>query len=103
MKSLEDRLNEAKEDPVKVRRAFTAIWVASYAMLMLGAFIIIAVLVYERLLRMKPGPTGPFLPFSFSCGLPILITDYRLYYRFYYRWIWIIGSLYKFVLNNYRF
>ena len=64
MRSLEDRLEEAKQDPVKVKRAFTAIWVISYAMLMLGAFIIIAVLVYERLLRMKPGPPGPFFTFS---------------------------------------
>jgi hypothetical protein len=49
VKSLEDRYEEAKEDPVKVKRAFTAIWVISYAMLMLGAFVIIGVLIYERL------------------------------------------------------
>jgi len=63
MKSLEDRFEEAKEDPVKVRRAFTAIWVASYAMLILGAFIIVGVLIYERLLRTKKqGPSGPIFP-----------------------------------------
>ena len=64
MKSLEDRYEEAKEDPVKVKRAFTAIWVASYAMLILGAFIIVGVLIYERLLRTKKqGPSGPIFPF----------------------------------------
>ena len=63
MKSLEDRYEEAKEDPVKVKRAFTAIWVASYAMLILGAFIIVGVLIYERLLRTKKqGPLGPIFP-----------------------------------------
>lgn len=63
MKSLEDRYEEAKEDPVKVKRAFTAIWVASYAMLILGAFIIVGVLIYERLLRTKKqGPSGPIFP-----------------------------------------
>ena len=64
MKSLEDRFEEAKEDPVKVKRAFTAIWVVSYAMLILGAFIIVGVLIYERLLRTKKqGPSGPIFPF----------------------------------------
>ena len=65
MKSLEDRYEEAKEDPVKVKRAFTAIWVASYAMLILGAFIIVGVLIYERLLRTKKqGPSGPIFHFT---------------------------------------
>ena len=50
MRSLEDRLEEAKQDPVKVKRAFTAIWVISYAMLMLGAFVIIGVLIYDKFL-----------------------------------------------------
>ena len=37
------RIEEIREDPVRLRRWFTAIWVISYGMLMLGAFIIIAV------------------------------------------------------------
>lgn len=45
MKSFEERWEEIKEDPVKLRRVFTAIWVIAYAMLMLGAFLIIAVYV----------------------------------------------------------
>ncbi len=44
MKSIEDRLEEIKNDPVKLKRAFTFIWVAAYSMLMLGAFTIIWVL-----------------------------------------------------------
>ena len=49
MKSIEQRLEEIKEDPVKLRHVFTAIWVIAYSMLMLGAFIIIAVFVMEKL------------------------------------------------------
>lgn len=45
MKSFEECWEEIKEDPVKLRRLFTAIWVIAYAMLMLGAFLIIAVYV----------------------------------------------------------
>ena len=43
MKSLRERVEEIREDPVKMKRAFTLIWVVSYGMLMLGAFLIIAV------------------------------------------------------------
>lgn len=45
MKSMEERVVEIRDDPVKLKRAFTAIWVAAYGMLMLGAFLIIAVLL----------------------------------------------------------
>lgn len=48
MKSIEERLEEIKDDPVKTKRVFTLIWVAAYSMLILGAFIIIAVLIQDR-------------------------------------------------------
>ncbi len=43
MKSLMERLEEIRDDPVKMRRGFTIIWIISYGMLVLGAFLIIAV------------------------------------------------------------
>ena len=46
MKSLEERMDEIREDPVKLRRVFTAIWVIAYGMLLLGAFIMIAVFIW---------------------------------------------------------
>ncbi|MGI6008803.1 MAG: hypothetical protein ACOX8X_01575 [Methanomethylophilus sp.] len=49
MKSIEDRLDEIREDPIKLKRAFTVIWVVAYGMLMLGAFIIIWVLADQWL------------------------------------------------------
>jgi len=48
VKSIEERLSEIRNDPVKLKRAFTAIWVAAYSMLMIGAFLIIGVLLYEK-------------------------------------------------------
>ena len=45
MKSMEERVAEIRDDPVKLKRAFTAIWVVADGMLMLGAFLIIAVLL----------------------------------------------------------
>lgn len=45
MKSMEERVAEIRDDPVKLKRAFTAIWVVAYGMLVLGAFLIIAVLL----------------------------------------------------------
>ena len=45
MKSIQERISEIQQDPVKLKRAFTAIWVISYGMLVLGAFLIIAVLI----------------------------------------------------------
>ncbi len=38
-----ERIEEIREDPVKMRRWFTVIWAISYGMLILGAFLIIAV------------------------------------------------------------
>ena len=49
MKSIEDRLDDIREDPVKLRRAFKAVWIIAYGMLMLGAFIIIWVLAEQLL------------------------------------------------------
>ena len=49
MKSLRERVEEIREDPVKFKRAFTIIWAVSYGMLMLGAFLIIAVFAVDRL------------------------------------------------------
>ena len=43
MKSLRERVEGIWEDPIKVRRAFTLIWAISYGMLVLGAFLTIAV------------------------------------------------------------
>lgn len=47
-KSIAERLDDIREDPKKLKRVFTAIWVVAYAMLMLGAFIILAVIFTER-------------------------------------------------------
>ena len=49
VKSIEERLEEIQDDPVKLKRSFNFIWIVSYGMLMLGAFIIIAVLIQDRL------------------------------------------------------
>ncbi|MDY5872842.1 MAG: hypothetical protein SPJ57_06440 [Candidatus Methanomethylophilaceae archaeon] len=46
MKSLAERVSEIRDDPVKLKRVFTLIWVASYSMLVLGGFIIIWALLY---------------------------------------------------------
>ncbi|MDD2626055.1 MAG: hypothetical protein PHT00_02215 [Candidatus Methanomethylophilus sp.] len=43
MKSIEERIEEIKEDPVKLRRVFIVIWAVAYGMLIFGAFLIIAV------------------------------------------------------------
>lgn len=40
---MRERIEEIRDDPVKMRRGFTIIWVISYGMLVLGAFLIIAV------------------------------------------------------------
>lgn len=49
MKTAQERIEEIREDPVKLKRTFTIIWVAAYSMLILGAFIIVAVLAYNYL------------------------------------------------------
>ncbi len=47
-KSIEERLEDIREDPQKLKRVFTAAWVVAYSMLILGAFIILAVIFTER-------------------------------------------------------
>ena len=46
MKSLAERVSEIRDDPVKLKRVFTLIWVASYSMLVLGGLIIFWALLY---------------------------------------------------------
>ncbi len=50
MKSLDERIDEIKEDPKKLRRVFTITWIAAYSMLILGAILIIGILLYEKVL-----------------------------------------------------
>lgn len=49
MKSWEDRWEEIKEDPVRIRRLFTFIWAVAYGMLMLGSFLIILIFATDLL------------------------------------------------------
>ena len=42
--SLEDRYFDIKNDPKKRARAFKVIWLASYGMLLMGAFLIVYIL-----------------------------------------------------------
>ncbi|MEA4978215.1 MAG: hypothetical protein VB016_06715 [Methanomassiliicoccaceae archaeon] len=41
MRSFGEVWDEIREDPVKLKRVFTVIWVSAYSMLMIGSFIII--------------------------------------------------------------
>ena len=41
MRSFGEVCDEIREDPVKLKRVFTVIWVSAYSMLMIGSFIII--------------------------------------------------------------
>ncbi|MFA6804968.1 MAG: hypothetical protein WCQ23_00625 [Candidatus Methanomethylophilaceae archaeon] len=45
MRSFEDRWDEIKKDPVKLKRLFTAIWVIAYSMLIIGFILILWVLL----------------------------------------------------------
>jgi len=45
--TLEDRYFAIKNDPKKRARAFKIMWIASYAMLMIGAFLTIYFLIYK--------------------------------------------------------
>ena len=45
MKSIEERLQEIREDPVKLKRVFTGLWVAADSMLIIGAILIVLVLL----------------------------------------------------------
>lgn len=49
MKSFGERLDEIRDDPEKLKLAFKIVWIISYGMLMLGAFIIVAVIAMDRL------------------------------------------------------
>ncbi len=49
MKSLEERAEEIREDPEKLKKVFTITWIAAYSMLILGAIIIIWVLLMDKL------------------------------------------------------
>ena len=49
MRSIRERLEEIMEDPVKLKRWYTVIWAISYGMLVLGAFLIIAVFALNML------------------------------------------------------
>ena len=46
MKSVADRIEEIRNDPVKFARTFKIIWIIAYGMLILGAFIIVGALLY---------------------------------------------------------
>jgi hypothetical protein len=48
-KSFEERWEDIQEDPVKLKRVFTTVWVLAYSMLILGAFIIIWALAKTHL------------------------------------------------------
>ncbi len=48
MKSLEERAEEIRNDPKKLKRVFTITWIAAYSMLILGAIIILWVLLMEK-------------------------------------------------------
>jgi cell division septal protein FtsQ len=45
MKSLEERFEDIKEDPKKMRRAFNAVWIIAYGMLILGFIFIVWILL----------------------------------------------------------
>jgi hypothetical protein len=47
VRSFEERWDEIKEDPKKLKRLFTVIWVISYSMLILGFVIILALFISE--------------------------------------------------------
>ena len=44
MKSLKERVDETAEDPLKLKRVFTAVWLIAYSMLILGCLLIVWVL-----------------------------------------------------------
>jgi hypothetical protein len=47
VRSLKERVGSVTEDPIKLRRAFTAGWIISYLMLILGFFLMIWVFLSE--------------------------------------------------------
>ena len=46
MRSLRDRADGIWEDPKKLKRVFTIIWVTAYSMLILGFLLIVWVFLY---------------------------------------------------------
>lgn len=45
MKSFEERLEEIRKDPLKLKRTFNIVWVTAYSMLIIGFVLIIWVLL----------------------------------------------------------
>lgn len=48
MRSFEERWEEIRKDPVKLKRVFTTVWVIAYSMLILGFVLIVWVLLTAR-------------------------------------------------------
>ena len=46
MKSIAERIDDIRNDPVKFARTFKVIWIIAYGMLILGGFLIIGALLY---------------------------------------------------------
>ena len=44
MRSIKDRIDEIGEDPVKLKRAFSAVWIIAYSMLIIGFLIMVWVI-----------------------------------------------------------
>lgn len=41
MRSVKERVNDITDDPEKMKKVFTVIWVVAYSMLILGFFLIV--------------------------------------------------------------
>lgn len=48
MRSFEDRWNEIRKDPERLKRLFTVVWVIAYSMLIFGFLLIVWVLLASR-------------------------------------------------------
>ena len=48
MRSVKERVSDISDDPIKLKRAFTFIWVVAYSMLILG-FLLIVWVFYKTL------------------------------------------------------
>lgn len=48
MRPIEEILNDIRDDPKKIKRIFTVIWVISYSMLIIGFILIIWVYLFAR-------------------------------------------------------
>lgn len=47
MRSVRDRWDTIRDDPKKLKRLFTFVWVTAYLMLILGFILILWVLIYQ--------------------------------------------------------